>query len=93
MSSNTVIRKVRKAWFRMTTAHQISSVRERMEADRGAAEIELIMDDVRAEGIDPQSPLGLACVVEVWKEKQQEIHRLIHKDEVDPLNGGFPNGW
>jgi len=93
MTTMDMIMKVRKAYFRMRSIEEHARAHAKVEAERGAAAIALIMDDVQAEGIDPQSPLGIACVAEIWREKQREIHREVHAGERDPLNGDFPNGW
>jgi hypothetical protein len=93
MTTSDTIMKVRKAWFRMRSTEEHAKAHAKVERERGSAEIELIMDDLIAEGIDPMSPLGMAAVAEIWRDKQREIHRQVHKDDHDPLNGGFPNGW
>jgi hypothetical protein len=93
MTSNDIMKKVRQAFFRIKVTEEQVKARTKIETERGDAEVLLIMDDVQSEGIDPRSPLGLACVAEIWKEKQKEIHREIHKGEPDPRNGGFPEGW
>jgi hypothetical protein len=92
MNSN-IISNVRKAFFQMKMITGAAKARAKTEHERGCAEILLIQDDIRAEGIEPMSALGLACTVEIWKKRQLEIHREIHKDDDDPLNGGFPRGW
>ena len=93
MTTSEMIMKVRKAFFQMRSTEEHARARAKVESERGAAEIQLIMDDVQAEGINPMSPLGLACITHIWQERQRQIHRDIHKDDADPLNGGFPNDW
>jgi hypothetical protein len=93
MTTSEMIMKVKKAWSQMRSMEGQARAKAKVESERGSAEIQLIMDDIRAEGINPMSPLGLICITHIWQERQRQIHRDIHKDAVDPLNGGFPNGW
>ncbi len=90
MTTSEIIKRCRKAFFQMRNMEENVKSRAKLEGERGAAEVVLIMDDLRQEGINPLSPLGLTCVTEIWKEKQRQIAREIGKgaDDRDAFTSG-----
>jgi len=88
-----IVQKVREA-FR-TVKYTVGRERAwtKAENERTRAEIELIMDDLVQEGINPLSPLGLTCIVEIMKDKVNKIAEEVRRRKQRERNHGFPEGW
>jgi len=89
MTTSDIIKKCKMAFLQMRSMEARAKASAKLDSARGSAELELIMDDIQAEGIDPASPLGLACAVKIWQERQREIARANRQtDDRDDFTSG-----
>lgn len=84
MSVQETIRRVAAGFREARRVSAIQRAREKVEGERVQAEIELILDDVAAEGFDPRGPVGLATVLEEGKRRARLI--AAQSEERDPFD-------
>lgn len=75
-----VIQAARTAFHRYKLQGAAKRVREREASERANAELELVLDDVKAEGIDPRSELGFAIVTMVLTERKAKAQREVDRE-------------
>jgi hypothetical protein len=80
MKASEIIQKVKTAYLHAKSASVRVQARERGEDERARAEIELICDDLATNGINPNSPLGLTCIVEIGKHRLQKIAEEMRRE-------------
>jgi len=88
MSSDNqnLIQKMRRAAHNAGMRLGLARARQKAEQQRAQAALALFLDDLRAEGIDENSPLGLALVAK-WLQSRlakQDEQQLPYDDEYFP---------
>ncbi len=67
--NQSIISKVAKKWREYRRQAAIARRRARVDHDRAVSELELLIDDVRQEGYDPESEVGRQMVVELIRAR------------------------
>lgn len=70
--NQSIMRRVALAWHGAKRQFAIARRHARENEERMRTEVELLMDQVAAEGFDPDSPLGYAMVAELIKARLPE---------------------
>jgi hypothetical protein len=90
---SNILQRVYNAFYRARLALGRQNAREKIEAERQRAAIELALDDIAAEGIDPRSPLGLTMLLEMAQERLRKVARVAAEEESRQRNGDWPEGY
>ena len=82
-----LIAKVVRNWHEAKLRRALAKKRERAEIERLSAELALMRDEVRAQGVDPDGPLGRAIVMElVARQNAQSAAARWCDDDGFPLD-------
>jgi hypothetical protein len=67
-----VIQRARQEIMELQRRRSVSRRHKKLEDTESKVEIELFLDDCKAEGLDPNNPLHLAIIVRAWCLKKGE---------------------
>jgi len=87
-----IVQKVREQFTVLKRQRAIARARQKSDDERLSAAIELVMDDLVAEGLTPGSAEFNAAFVEVVKERAKK-HGVKTNQYDSPLEEGWPEGW
>ena len=94
-NKSALIQKVRTAYAEKRRLEAVVRRQYKSEMERCNAIAELILDDIAAEGIDPNSELGTLCFLALAEQYRREMHEALRpRREIDrgPLSDDFTRG-
>ena len=87
-----IVQKVREQFTVLRRRRAIARARQKADDERLSAAIELVMDDLVAEGLTPGTPEFNAAFLEVLAERARK-HGVKTAGYNSPLEEGWPEGW
>lgn len=94
-TNSELIQQAKKQYAQAKTKKVIALAREKVEMERCSAMAELMFDEIREHGVNPESELGMICIMLLTERERRKIQEEIRpKREIDrsPLSDDFTKG-
>lgn len=94
-TNSELIQSAKAQYARNKTQKAIALAREKVEIERCSAMAELMYDEIREHGVNPESELGMICFMLLTERERRKIQEEIRPTrEIDrsPLSDDFTKG-